>query len=264
MWSFSHQAFLIWLLTNLPPQPSGKCQTTQAAFQSTSLLPHSAVFRAVSPAFVYRGYKIQCLDGFSSNTLLPAPRPQGRVTISCTFPFNGARTALAFLRPFLHVFDRNAMCILGTLLLLRNITSGDSCCHLLVTLEHFCVFMTAYNVCCPTDRSLFICPALHGLQVMLGVGHFGAVSCPHQQGAEALTAAVPVVFLWVMFVCLFVLRQGFSVYSPGCPGTHSVDQTGLELRNPPAFASQVLGLKACATTGRLVPVVFNRGLSGTM
>jgi hypothetical protein len=37
------------------------------------------------------------------------------------------------------------------------------------------------------------------------------------------------------------------LYSPGCPGTHSVDQAGLELRNPPAFASQVLGLKACAT-----------------
>jgi hypothetical protein len=33
-----------------------------------------------------------------------------------------------------------------------------------------------------------------------------------------------------------------------CPGTHSVDQAGLELRNPPAFASQVLGLKACTTT----------------
>jgi hypothetical protein len=35
--------------------------------------------------------------------------------------------------------------------------------------------------------------------------------------------------------------------SPGCPGTHSVDQAGLELRNPPASASRVLGLKACAT-----------------
>jgi hypothetical protein len=39
-----------------------------------------------------------------------------------------------------------------------------------------------------------------------------------------------------------------SLYSPGCPGTHSVDQAGLELRNPPASASGVLGLKACATT----------------
>ncbi|GAB1293583.1 Enkurin domain-containing protein 1 [Apodemus speciosus] len=39
-----------------------------------------------------------------------------------------------------------------------------------------------------------------------------------------------------------------SLCSPGCPGTHSVDQAGLELRNPPASASQVLGLKACTTT----------------
>jgi hypothetical protein len=31
-----------------------------------------------------------------------------------------------------------------------------------------------------------------------------------------------------------------------CPGTHSVDQAGLELRNLPASASQVLGLEACA------------------
>jgi hypothetical protein len=28
-----------------------------------------------------------------------------------------------------------------------------------------------------------------------------------------------------------------SLYSPGCPGTHSVDQAGLKLRNPPASAS---------------------------
>jgi hypothetical protein len=38
--------------------------------------------------------------------------------------------------------------------------------------------------------------------------------------------------------------------SPGCSGTHSVDQAGLELRNPPASASQVLGLKVCATTAQ--------------
>jgi hypothetical protein len=44
--------------------------------------------------------------------------------------------------------------------------------------------------------------------------------------------------------------------SPGCPGTHSVDQAGLELRNPPASASQVLGLKARATTARLNVMTF--------
>jgi hypothetical protein len=48
--------------------------------------------------------------------------------------------------------------------------------------------------------------------------------------------------------CFVFFRDRVSLYSPGCPGTHSVDQAGLELRNPPAFASQVLGLKACSTT----------------
>jgi hypothetical protein len=42
-------------------------------------------------------------------------------------------------------------------------------------------------------------------------------------------------------------RYRISLYSPGCPGTHSVDQAGLKLRNPPASVSQVLGLKVCAT-----------------
>jgi hypothetical protein len=40
-----------------------------------------------------------------------------------------------------------------------------------------------------------------------------------------------------------VFRDRVSLYSPGCPGTHSVDQAGLKLRNPPASAFQVLGLK---------------------
>ncbi|GAB1287984.1 NAD-dependent protein deacylase sirtuin-5, mitochondrial [Apodemus speciosus] len=38
------------------------------------------------------------------------------------------------------------------------------------------------------------------------------------------------------------------LYSSGRPGTHSVDQAGLELRNPPASASQSAGIQACATT----------------
>jgi hypothetical protein len=60
-----------------------------------------------------------------------------------------------------------------------------------------------------------------------------------------------------LFVCLFIVLSCFQdrvfLYSPGCPGTHSVDQAVLELRNPPVSASRVLGLKACATTAwRLV------------
>jgi hypothetical protein len=59
-------------------------------------------------------------------------------------------------------------------------------------------------------------------------------------------------FLFVcLFVCLFV-ETGFLFCSPGCPGTHSVDQAGLKLKNPPASTSQVLGLKACATTPCLI------------
>jgi hypothetical protein len=60
------------------------------------------------------------------------------------------------------------------------------------------------------------------------------------------------------FVCFclscFVLffRDRVSLCSPGCPGIHFVDQAGLELRNLPVSASQVLGLKACTTT----PIMF--------
>jgi hypothetical protein len=54
-----------------------------------------------------------------------------------------------------------------------------------------------------------------------------------------------------LFVCLFVFGDRVSLYSPGYPGTHFVDQAGLELRNPPASASRVLGWKACDTTPSL-------------
>jgi hypothetical protein len=81
-----------------------------------------------------------------------------------------------------------------------------------------------------------------------------------------------VCFCCFLFVCLFWDRV--PLYSPGCPGTHSVDQAGLELRNPPASASQVLGWKACATTARLGRGIlyprlvlswpYSRDQSGTM
>jgi hypothetical protein len=54
-----------------------------------------------------------------------------------------------------------------------------------------------------------------------------------------------------VLVWFFVFRDRVSLCSPGCPGTHSVDQAGLELRNLPASASWVLGLKAWVTTARL-------------
>jgi hypothetical protein len=61
-----------------------------------------------------------------------------------------------------------------------------------------------------------------------------------------LSQSCPFIFLFF----LFVFQDRVSLCSPGCPGTHSVDQAGLKLRNLPAFASQVLGLKACATTAQ--------------
>jgi hypothetical protein len=49
------------------------------------------------------------------------------------------------------------------------------------------------------------------------------------------------------FVLFFVFQYRVSLYSPGCPETHFVNQAGLELKNPPASAYRVLGLKVCAT-----------------
>jgi hypothetical protein len=56
----------------------------------------------------------------------------------------------------------------------------------------------------------------------------------------------------VLIFFFLVFRDMLSLCSPGCPGTHSVDQAGLKLRDLPASASQVLGLKVCATTPGLV------------
>jgi hypothetical protein len=50
------------------------------------------------------------------------------------------------------------------------------------------------------------------------------------------------------FFLVWFFETEFLCVAPGCLGTHSVDQAGLELRNPSASASQVLGLKVCATT----------------
>jgi hypothetical protein len=45
------------------------------------------------------------------------------------------------------------------------------------------------------------------------------------------------------FFLFLVFWDRVSLCSPGCPGTHSVDQAGLKLRSLPVFASQVLGIK---------------------
>ena len=53
---------------------------------------------------------------------------------------------------------------------------------------------------------------------------------------------------------LLILRQGLS--SLCCPGTVYVVQDGLKLRDPPASASQALGLKALNLIFPFVLVIF--------
>jgi hypothetical protein len=58
------------------------------------------------------------------------------------------------------------------------------------------------------------------------------------------------------FPSFFFSETGFLCIALA-PGTHFVDQAGLELRNLPASASCVLGLKACATTPGNQPLSKN-------
>ena len=50
---------------------------------------------------------------------------------------------------------------------------------------------------------------------------------------------------------VWFLRDRVSLCIPVRPGTYSVDQASFELRDPPASASQVLGLQLCTTTAWL-------------
>jgi hypothetical protein len=75
------------------------------------------------------------------------------------------------------------------------------------------------------------------------------------QVSSELCGNIEVCFTFIELITLFpfsfffffgFIKTGF-LCSPGCPETHFVDQAGLELRNLPASASQVLGLKVCTT-----------------
>jgi hypothetical protein len=57
--------------------------------------------------------------------------------------------------------------------------------------------------------------------------------------------------IFLLFWFVFCSLDSISLWSPGCPGILTVDQADLELGDPPALASQVLGLKASFTTNRL-------------
>jgi hypothetical protein len=65
-----------------------------------------------------------------------------------------------------------------------------------------------------------------------------------------LQATVSCLLQGLRMVVMVESQNRVSLCSPGCPGTHAVDQAGLQLRNQPASASQVLGLKVCTTTAQ--------------
>jgi hypothetical protein len=73
----------------------------------------------------------------------------------------------------------------------------------------------------------------------------------HGHALGFLPTAFPVSLL-IILISFFFFQVRVSLCSPDYPGTHSVDQASLELRNLPASAFQVLGLKACVTTARLL------------
>ena len=61
----------------------------------------------------------------------------------------------------------------------------------------------------------------------------------------------------VVELCLFLFfPDRVSLCSSGCPRTHSVDQAGLEFRNPPASASQGVGVKGVSHHARLVVELY--------
>ena len=64
-----------------------------------------------------------------------------------------------------------------------------------------------------------------------------------------------------LFVCFF--ETGFLCVALAVLEL-TVDQAGLKLRNPPAFASRVLGLKPCATTARLLPCGFRNNFLSSL
>jgi hypothetical protein len=64
-------------------------------------------------------------------------------------------------------------------------------------------------------------------------------------------------FLFVFRLFIFWLFEtGFLCVALCCPRIHFVDQAGFELRISNASTSQVLGLKECATTDRLMVIVL--------
>jgi hypothetical protein len=70
----------------------------------------------------------------------------------------------------------------------------------------------------------------------MGLGEGGRGTIIFNKYLQRQTAFFLSSFLFVCLFLFFVFWYRVSLFSSGCPGTHSVDQAGLELRNPPASA----------------------------
>ena len=91
-----------------------------------------------------------------------------------------------------------------------------------------------------------------GLQVSepVAFGHVATNQFPKLVVGKESKLAGLVVGTLAALATFFFFRDRVSLYSPGCPGSQFVDQGSLDLRNLPAYAYQVVKLKACATTIR--------------
>jgi hypothetical protein len=94
-----------------------------------------------------------------------------------------------------------------------------------------------------------LCRALLAKQLIWSSAMAGSTLVCHVNPVSFSSGTFPSKVSWS--VSLFVSLFRVSLCSPGCPKTQSVDQAVLELRDPPASSSQVLGLKACAITVQL-------------
>ena len=123
---------------------------------------------------------------------------------------------------------------------------------------------------CPQTSTLPLCPKHPSTQQVLTGLELTEIRLllPPNVGIQGIyhhTFGYKFLFFFFFNFYLFIFfRDRVSLCSTACPGTHSVDQAGLELRNPPASASQVLGLKACTTTAWLRSIFLIEAPSSQM
>jgi hypothetical protein len=138
----------------------------------------------------------------------------------------------------------------------RNVTRTNSACrgysnlNLLIFKIDFYVYGCCICICICAQHVCRACRSWNALE-SLELKLQKAVNCPMGLGNQTQVLWKSTSVLCLFCFLFFVFWDRVSLYSPGCPGTHFVDQAGLELRSLPASASRVLWLKVCDTTAWL-------------